>query len=562
MMKKIISLTKVFYKDYYKNLNLVNKNNKLNKKSIFVWAFIIVIFAVGYISYHIINYLNKVGQPEIFLNIYMLILAIMLMFQTILISTNVYYFSKDLEFVLPLPIKPLELLIAKFNTLLTILYSTEIIFAFVPLSIYGLIASNNIFYFFWMILVLIVFPILFAAFISVIMLFVMQLSKFVKNKDVFQFLITTILSTILCFFEIQIIFSVFSGVQNYGEQINENEVLNDVVSFSDKLNTVNNYLLIINPSVNILKLNNNLNCLFYFFKIIFINLIFFIIFILVGKRLYLKNILKNISMVNVKKEKNSFKKNNYKLKNKNFSYIIQEFKNLIKNPTFFMQCIFPTIIILITVIFLINILYPVVLEVMKTEEIADQVQNLSFNIEAVAIILCIIQIFFTFSNISLTAISRKGKNAFFIKYIPISLYKQFLFLNVPQILINIISSAIILITLKKLIPEISIMYFIVLFILSLLINLINSFLMVIVDLKRPNINWDIEVSAIKQNENKIFQYVLSICIILFLSYLSKVMVDLSLKLSIILINGIFILFIVLINLFVKKNIDKLFKKVV
>ena len=392
-MKKIISLTKVFYKDYYKNLNLIDKNNKLNKKSIYVWALIVVIFAIGYLSFHIIKYLNGVGQPEIFLNIYMLILAILLMFQAILISTNVFYFSKDLEFVLPFPIKPLELLIAKFNTLLTILYSTELIFAFVPLSIYGLLASNNIFYFAWMILIMIVFPILFASIISIIMLFVMKLSKFIKNKDVFQFLITTVLTTILCFFEFQIIFSVFSGSQEYAQKLNEGEILNDVVSFSDKLRVANNYLLVINPSVHILKNDNNLNCIINFIKIIFINFVFFTIFIFVGKKLYLKNILKNIAKVNVKKEKNNFKKNKYKFKNKNISYIIQEFKNLIKNPTFFMQCVFPTIIILVTCIFLMKVLYPVVLEVMKSEEVASQMENLSFDIEAVNIILCIIQIY-------------------------------------------------------------------------------------------------------------------------------------------------------------------------
>ena len=47
---------------------------------------------------------------------------ILMAFQVALASTNIYYFSKDLELVLPLPIKSDELLIAKFNILILNLY--------------------------------------------------------------------------------------------------------------------------------------------------------------------------------------------------------------------------------------------------------------------------------------------------------------------------------------------------------------------------------------------------------------------------------------------------------
>ncbi len=51
---------------------------------------------------------------------------------------------------------------------------------------------------------------------------------------------------------------------------------------------------------------------------------------------------------------------------------------------------------------------------------------------------------FSISNISLTAISREGKNAIFSKYIPLDLYKQFLYKNVLQTILNIIVSIIVL----------------------------------------------------------------------------------------------------------------------
>ena len=43
------------------------------------------------------------------------ILGILLIFQTIMLSTNIFYFSKDIENILHLPFKPVEILISKFN---------------------------------------------------------------------------------------------------------------------------------------------------------------------------------------------------------------------------------------------------------------------------------------------------------------------------------------------------------------------------------------------------------------------------------------------------------------
>ena len=75
-MKKIISLTRVFTKEFYQNLPIFDKEKKkFNKKSIFFWLIAIVFLGIIYVSYQIINFLIKVGQPEIFLNVYFFILA-------------------------------------------------------------------------------------------------------------------------------------------------------------------------------------------------------------------------------------------------------------------------------------------------------------------------------------------------------------------------------------------------------------------------------------------------------------------------------------------------------
>ena len=128
MFKKIKSLTNIFAKDFLQRTKLIDPET--NKKTIWFWMIIILAIAMIYISNEAITKLKSINQPEIFLNLYMVFLFLLITFQTIAISTNIYFFSKDLEFVMPLPIEPKILLISKFNTIIILIYVTEALFDF------------------------------------------------------------------------------------------------------------------------------------------------------------------------------------------------------------------------------------------------------------------------------------------------------------------------------------------------------------------------------------------------------------------------------------------------
>ena len=133
-IKKVMSLTKIMCKDYFEKLPINQSKDSVQGKLFKICA-IIAIVGLSYISYEMIRFLEKTGQPQIFLNIYLLIMAIIIIFQQILASTNVYYFSKDLEYILPFPIKPVELLVARFNMLISISYISMAMFVAIPLFI-------------------------------------------------------------------------------------------------------------------------------------------------------------------------------------------------------------------------------------------------------------------------------------------------------------------------------------------------------------------------------------------------------------------------------------------
>ena len=565
MIRKIMELSKFFIKDYFQNLYIFNKNTKkINKKSGIIWLLIIAVVIVGYVSLKVIEALYARGQAILFLKVYLPILATIFMFQAILVCSNVFFFSKDLKYILPMPIKPIELLIAKFNTVISIAYSMEGLFLVIPLLIYGIITLKPIIYYFFMLLVLIMFPIFLITIVSIFMLFIMQFTKFIKNKDIFQILIVAVLTIILTTTEIYLSNSVFND--NIIEmQINENNEIENaelnIEILNNKLDKLNNYFLIINPCINLLNNFEIKIILIELIKLIIINIILFLIFIFLGKILYLKNLLKNIAYINKKKNTKKIIKNKYKKNKIKISYIKNEFRKIIKNPTFFIQGIFQYIFIVVILLLIINFFFPSILKSFQEDDMINQLGINNFILQCICMILGILQVVFTLGNLSITAISRDGKDATITKYIPVSLYKQFVWKNIPQILINSFTIIGMLIVIVINTNNIQFIYYLIGGILAMLLNLINCIIMSIIDLKRPNLDWINETSLLKDNRNKLYQYITTIVIVLLLIYFTKIFTDINIEFSLVIILVIFSVVIIGLIIYVKKNINKLFNRI-
>lgn len=563
MIRKITSLTKVFLKDINKNFRIFNKKKRLKlKDSSFFWMIIIIAIAVAFLSYKAIGFFNSIGQPRIFLTIYFIIFTILLLFEIILVAINVLFFSKGLEYVLPMPISSIELLLSKYAVLLVMTYITELIFSVVPLTIYGLLTHISLLYFLVMPIVLIIFPALLITVISTITIVLMRILKIIKNRNIYQAVVTSILLVIVLSFE-GIIMSTFTmerPVDIEQQNISQEQAEQQVIEMYNKMGKG---FLIVNPSVEILAAPNNiLTVLINLGRLIIYNLVGLSVFLLIGKEVYLKNVL--IGTTNFISNKSYIEEVKYESKNKKIrkAYIEKDFKQLVRNPTFFMQLIFPVVLILVSMLIIGNFIIPLIDTMIQSDEtIRNTLRNIEFNTNMVCIILCVLQVLFSMSAISLTAISREGKSAIFLKYMPVDLYKQFLYKNVLQITLNFIVSVIVLGIIYFLISRIGIIEILLIFAISIFMNFINSFLMLVVDLRRPILDWDSEYQITKNNPNKIFQYVFMIIMVLALMYLAKILGELSVILSLGIQLLIFMFVFVIINVLIKKNIEKLFLKI-
>ena len=87
---------------------------------------------------------------------------------------------------------------------------------------------------FYIVLIFIFFPVFLALVLSIIMMFVMKISKFIKNKEIFQTIITLLLVTSIFIVEYNVINNIF--IQNKEIEIVENnfQIADKLIEFFNK----------------------------------------------------------------------------------------------------------------------------------------------------------------------------------------------------------------------------------------------------------------------------------------------------------------------------------------
>ena len=437
------------------------------------------------------------------------------------------------------------------------LYFSEGIITVVPLTLYGMMSSSSFIYYLWELLIIAIYPIFVAGIVSILTFILMRFSKFIRNKEVFQVITALLLVTVILVLEFSLTKQLFNIESN-------EQALGQMISLQDRMQNVNKMFLITSPTIKMLTNPQKATAIIEFISIVGVCSIELVVFLLIGKTTYIKDILRNIvskgKIAKANKRINISKKAKQKSITK--AYVLKEIKLLLRNPSFFMQCIYPVIMLLISCIILVFRIYPVIIEAMQDDEIKHAIENLKFNSEVVCDILIALQVMFSISNISLTAISRDGKDAALIKYIPIELYKQFIYKNIPQFVINMLISIIILGLIWYVIPSIKAIYILSIFVTSIFINLINCYLMLIVDLRRPNLDWATEEAVVKKSDNKLFQYALMIVNILLLLYIATIFKEKNLTYYLVCEISLYAVIFVIIDRCVKKWQRKLFNKII
>lgn len=551
-MTKTFLLTIIFLKSslqrieskYYENA----EKSKKRRRTLYLILFIFIAGAIGVLSNSIIQILDELNQETTFIGIIFFLVLMVTFIQTIFSSVNLLYFTKDNESILPLPLKPYQIILARTNVLLFIEYILVIIVGFIPLMVYGITMDCNTMYYFTTIISLILLPILPVILVSIVVMILMCFSKITKHKNVFQ-----LISTLIIVIATVAISVVMTNVES--TTISEEQLLQMMSQANGMIDMIKGYFPTLDYSINAVLSDNIFTSSLEFLKIFGMSLVAYIIYALLSQKLYFKGLIGNLYSGDIHK-----KQKKIKLKKKKQGllkvYVGKEFKTILRNPVYLAQCIIPVIIFPIMAIIL-------VFMSMEKETIFDMIngfRNLEVTGTTLLIILGIIQIFSMVVYISVTAISRDGKNAVFMKYIPIPLYKQYIYKTIPNIIINLFPILFVL-SIAKYLMNISLLDLFIIFIIAFIINVAESFLLIVVDLKRPKIQWDSEYAVVKQNINLLFPILLTIIAIVLLIIYEDLIDVITVYGVLAIIASIYLLITIITNIYLYKRQNELASKI-
>lgn len=500
-MDKVIKLTKIFLKNSFSNMDARMGISTKSKSTIIVYGLLFLYFAglIIFLGYNLLDGLIAIHQETIFVGMILFMIFGLAIIQTIFSSINILYFTKDSEYLLPLPLKPYQIILARTNVMLIAEYVIIFLIGFIPLVMYGILTGAGIVYYLTMILAVILVPILPVLLISMLVMFIMSFAKLTKNRNRFQLFATLLV--------LAIIIAISISTSGMKQDLTNEEMAQMVVQANGMIELVKGYVPTVDYLMEALTTNSLFTAIVEVLKTLGITIIGFIVYMLIAQKIYFKGLVGNLFGGGASSSNKEINQKEYKNSKLYKSYVGKEFKNMARNPVFLMQCLIPAI--LIPIIMVVVVYAGLNSDGMGLEQITQMLQQMPTNTFIIACaILGVIQFFTMFIYISITAISRDGENAVFMKYIPVPLYKQYMYKIIPNIIMNIVT-IIITLGMAEYLLRLPAITLIALFIVATIMGILQSIAMIIVDLKRPKLNWDSEYAVAKQNLNLVFPVLLA-----------------------------------------------------
>ncbi|PGB04516.1 putative ABC transporter permease subunit [Bacillus toyonensis] len=501
-MSKIWTLTKVLLK-----LNYADFITDKKKRWAYVFSFAAILF-VGFLIFGSMTHgmyegLKQLRQePGMIIAMGLAIASIWVFLMSITNILTVFYYSNDIEMLLPLPLKPAQIISAKF---LTVLITQYVMSSFILLPIfitYGLKSGVFITYYIYMIFIYLLFPIVPLVLASLLMTIIMRYTNIAKNKDRGNIFIGIV--SILFIVGINVFLqwrnkSAFSG-DGAAEYLVNNQ--------SSLIVQMTNYFPTTYFGAVALVESANWKGPLYVMIFAVISFVFFVLFYYIAERTYLKGVI-GLSMSTAKKEvisaeglqKSTVQSSHLK------AYVKKEFKTLFRTPQFFLNCIVQTFIMPIMLFFILFV------QDGNLKFITEYINNPETTGFAIGVGLCA-SLFLMGSNvIATTSFSRDGSSWFVNRYLPVKASDIFFAKAITAWLINVIILAVFGITMAV-VAGISPIFMILWFLLSanglLLINLIGTRW----DAQTADIHWDTEQKLFKSRYTTLWNFLANILIAL------------------------------------------------
>lgn len=542
-MSRFISLTKAFIKT---NLGIYNKEDK--KKAIVL----VILLALGFMpllkslsasTSNIYDILKQINEESIILYMGIAATSLAIFIFAIFHVMNTFYFSMDIENLIPLPLRSYEIIGSKLILIIIYEYITEIIFLLPVLIQYGIKINAGLVYYIYGAIIFLINPIVPTILCTILIMVIMRFSNLGKNKDRFKMI---------------------SGVVALSIGIGINLFIQSITSRNQSKDQIENMIMTIKgkyvgvlskifpttkSGVYSLIEHNNFKGFIYICLFLIITLLFLVAFIYIGEKLYLKGVVGISETTSTRKAIEDADLHRYTKKRSVItSYVLKEIKVLLRTPIYFMNCI------------LMNFLWPVffIAPIAMQGELSEIIQEVNAilqdidGIKFVVIIAFSVVLFITATNgIAASSISREGQNLYFNKFVPLDAKNMFMAKILTAVIIEFVSIFFILLTIS-LIIKVPLIVIISIVIITIPAMFFSSLMGLIIDLYYPKLNWDNEQKAVKQNFNIIGNMALNTILAVITATLF-IKLNLNLITTILLIIAIYTLINILMYIFLKNK---------
>ncbi|MCM1157240.1 MAG: hypothetical protein NC300_01930 [Bacteroidales bacterium] len=432
-------------------------------------------------------------------------LGIQLMFHVICLFTvifginvifNEFYFSNDIEYLLPWPLRAYQIIASKFTAAFYNENMMQFVLVLSCIVGYGIGSKMGILNWILSVIGIITLPVIPLAYCGIISMLVMGFTKIIRSKDVIQKL-----SVALIFVLVLILVGSIGFLQN----MNIDTYVETLASGDQTFFKVMNFIF---PNVPLFVKVFSEGSITALLGYIAVNAVTIAVMLLLAEGLYFRGVIGLTSSDNSKKARDIDRLlEDVKQHSPAYSYFLKDVRILIRTPVFFTNCI------------AINFLWPIFVYAMY------QIQSRRFTLHELQHLYAHrdlrIQLFFllgivgisvivaAINSLSSNAISREGKHFSFMKYIPVPYFTQwnakaFVGIVFPAagVLVYFIPACILV-----QVPFIHILLFTLL---SLMSITFVSYMGIYIDSIQPKLIWDDEMSALRENYNTFFSMAISI----------------------------------------------------
>lgn len=486
-MRKYLSLTRVLLKN---SMGMMSDGKSKKALNVFIYGVLAVcMIPLGFTLYMMFNtamaQLQPLQQEGAVLALGFHISSLVTFLFSIFLIPSIFYFSKDSETLLALPLPPQTILSAKFSVCLVYEYAFTLIVC-VPLYIaYANNAAIGIPYILLALAIFITLPIYPLVLSSIITMLLMRFVPFFKNRDRFN-MIAGILSIILAF--------------GFSLAMNSGTIAEDPNALISMLTQGNNSMISlfskIFPAIpfaaEALISSDALQLVYY----ILITCAALAVLVILGKWLYFKGAIGFSETKSSRKELSAKDFARVSRHSKVRTYLIKELRLLIRTPVYAINCIGMCVLmpIMLLVIFI----------TADADVLLQQLPDITPYLDGMLpyAVLAGMASGFLFSNlnmISSTAISREGTNISFMKYIPMSLKQQLQAKVLSGILMSVISMLLTMVCVYFLLPIFPLTWYFAAAAASLITIVLGNYASLALDILHPKLVWEQEAAAVKQN---------------------------------------------------------------